>query len=45
MKLGVSQHTGCDAMLLLLNKKASFEQLLTCIRLLGAEVLPSVRAA
>lgn len=39
------ERTGCDAMLLLLNKRASFEQLRSTICLLGAEVLRAVRAA
>jgi hypothetical protein len=39
------ERTGCEALLLLLNKKASFKQLRSTIKLFGEEVLPASRMA
>jgi alkanesulfonate monooxygenase SsuD/methylene tetrahydromethanopterin reductase-like flavin-dependent oxidoreductase (luciferase family) len=39
------EQTGCEAMLLLLNKRAPFEHLRSAIKLFGDEVLPPSREA
>ena len=39
------EQSGCHALLLLLNKKASFERLQSAIKLFGEKVLPAARSA